>query len=68
MHRRTRIRLLGLLTAVAMLVPASGALASTTPTNGENRYKLTVPNNGSTDCDDSGGRSAGQYANDCYLP
>jgi hypothetical protein len=51
-------------TALGNTVPAH---ATTTPTGQENRYHLTIPTNGE-DCENSEGRSAGQYAEDCYLP
>jgi hypothetical protein len=57
------------LAALAIVAPALGsapAYASSTPRGEDNPYKLTISPNGG--CEDSEGRSAGQFAEECYLP
>jgi hypothetical protein len=59
----------GVVAALAMVVPALGsapAYAATTPPGEDNPYRLTIPTSGG--CEDSEGRSAGQYAEECYPP
>jgi hypothetical protein len=69
--RTMRSRLITVLAVMAIAAPALGsalpAHATSTPVGEENRYRLTIPTAGEG-CENSEGRSAGQYAEDCYLP
>jgi hypothetical protein len=66
-----RTSLATVLAVMAIAVPALGnalpAQATSTPSGQENRYHLTIPTDGG-DCENSEGRSTGQYVEECYLP
>lgn len=68
MKKTLKVGLVGLVVGAAVAAGTVTASASTTPPGEENPYKLTLPPNNIDGCENSGGRSAGQYAEDCYGP
>lgn len=69
MSKTLKAGLAGLIMVGAMAVAgAVPALASSTPRGEENPYRLMLPKDNPDGCENSEGRSAGQYAEDCYSP